>query len=157
MTETIHEIRRLLWRAGPAGMTSREIARRTRAFRRLTTRERALLLDRMVQDGLCAPCPTGRTVRYVDGELAGAQAAPGASREPRGWIRRDGDGCHIWQGARDARGVAVVEIGGAAQTVAWLRYQLEVGPVVGTAALNFICGNGRDGCCNPFHLRAAAP
>lgn len=72
-----------------------------------------------------------------------------------GWVVDD-RGCHIWTGARDRKGYAMMNdpatgrIGFAHR----LRYVAEVGPVPNDMILDhFACDNGPGGCCNPHHCR----
>lgn len=64
--DLISDIRGVLYSAGIKGATSREIAERCRAYRRLPVNQRSELLEQMVEDGLCLIVAAGRTNRYVD-------------------------------------------------------------------------------------------
>lgn len=64
--DLVSDIRSALFQAGPEGASSRELARRCRAFRRLTLQQREETMEQMVDDRLCVALDSGRTVRYVD-------------------------------------------------------------------------------------------
>ena len=76
-SELHREIRRQLWRAGPAGLTARELARRSRMVRRLDAAARDTALLAMIEAGECAAVRSGRTTVYVDGDFP---VAPRAAR-----------------------------------------------------------------------------
>lgn len=58
-------IRNAIRKAGPVGLTIREVAVRNRSFRRLDSIERQIVMDRIVATGFCVAVPMGRTFRYV--------------------------------------------------------------------------------------------
>lgn len=64
--DLISDVRGVLYAAGTKGASSREIAERCRAYRRLSLNQRTELLEVMVEDRLCIAVVTGRTTRYVD-------------------------------------------------------------------------------------------
>lgn len=64
--DLISDIRSVMYAAGPAGITGRELARRCRAFRRLSASQRSETLEQMVEDRLCAGIANARTTKYVD-------------------------------------------------------------------------------------------
>lgn len=63
--DLISDIRAILWKAGKKGITSREIARGCRAYRRLSLEDRRKTMESMMEDRLCG-LGEGRGERYVD-------------------------------------------------------------------------------------------
>lgn len=64
--DLISDVRSVLYAAGTEGVSSRELARRCRAYRKLTLTQREETMEQMVDDRLCVPIVSGRSTRYVD-------------------------------------------------------------------------------------------
>lgn len=64
--DLLSEIRGVLYAAGSSGLTSRELARRCRAYRKLSLQQREDTLEQLVDDRLCVSVVSGRTTTYVD-------------------------------------------------------------------------------------------
>lgn len=64
--DLISDVRAVLYAAGEKGATSREIAERCRAYRRMALNQRTELLEQMIEDHLCRDVVSGKTTRYVD-------------------------------------------------------------------------------------------
>lgn len=70
------DLRRALWRAGPAGVTARQLARAVRSFRALSVEDRYSELQSMVRDGLCVRRYGKPPVFYVDADFSRRAALP---------------------------------------------------------------------------------
>ncbi len=64
--DLMSDIRSVLYAAGPAGVGSRDLARKCRAYRRLSLAQREETMEQMIDDQLCMAVVSGRATRYVD-------------------------------------------------------------------------------------------
>lgn len=69
----------------------------------------------------------------------------------------DGNGCWIFEGAKNNRGYGVIGVGGNGQTALTHRvaYEHSVSPIPDGLVLDHLCRNRA--CCNPWHLEPVTP
>lgn len=74
--DLISDIRAVLYAAGSTGISSRDLARRCRAYRRLSLPQREEALEQMIDDQLCGEVVVGRAKRYVDRSYSAPNTEP---------------------------------------------------------------------------------